>query len=199
MGSALFCGIYCLRGYEWVVCRCVLFGRLVFIKEKKKGNLNVFGWANALWFARLSHSWCSYTQFSSLIYIRLWGLPTLWVQLPGQSHGALYHLFFLFFLLLLSLPLSLSDWILATYVTYATPTATLDPFTHCTGSGDKPVPLQWPELLQSDSFFFFFCSQILNPLHHRENSYAISYIATLLIFSMSSFPSCWSSKNSLTL
>ena len=26
-----------------------------------------------------------------------------------------------------------------------------DPLTHCTGPGSKPVPLQQPELLQSDS------------------------------------------------
>ena len=38
---------------------------------------------------------------------------------------------------------------------YATAAATLDPLTHRTGPGMEPSPLQWPQLLQSDSFFFF--------------------------------------------
>ena len=46
------------------------------------------------------------------------------------------------------------DCILATAVTYAM--ATLDPLTHCARTGIEPMPLQRPELLKSDPFFFFF-------------------------------------------
>lgn len=36
VSSTLFCGVYCLRGCEWVVCRCILFVQLVLRKKKKE-------------------------------------------------------------------------------------------------------------------------------------------------------------------
>ena len=47
------------------------------------------------------------------------------------------------------------DWIFASAATYTAAAAVPDPLTHCTGMGIKPLPPQWPEQLQLDSFFLF--------------------------------------------
>ena len=49
-----------------------------------------------------------------------------------------------------------SDWVWATPAASPTPEATPDPLTHCTRLGIKFSPSQWPEPLQSDSFFLLF-------------------------------------------
>ena len=46
------------------------------------------------------------------------------------------------------------DWIQATAVAYAAAEATRDPLTRCARLGIELMPLQGPELLQLDSFFF---------------------------------------------
>ena len=48
------------------------------------------------------------------------------------------------------------DWIQVTAVIYTAATATLDILTQCARPGIEPVPPQWLEPLQLDSFFFFF-------------------------------------------
>ena len=52
------------------------------------------------------------------------------------------------------------DWIQAAAAIRATVGTTPDPLTHCAGLGIKPAPLQWPQLLQLDSY----------PLHDSGNS-----------------------------
>lgn len=82
---------YCrLQGYEWAVCTHILFGWPVFRKGKKESE--------CLWWSKCSPicqnppSWYSYVQLFLQFTLGLWGLQTLFQS--GQSHRALYHLFF---------------------------------------------------------------------------------------------------------
>ena len=81
-------------------------------------------------------------------------------EIPGHPRG----LYYIYHSLSLSLSLNGSthsiweflarDWVWAAVAAGATAVAMLDPLTNCARLGIKHTLLQWPELLQSDYFFF---------------------------------------------
>lgn len=94
MGPTLFCGIYCLRGYEWVVCRWVLFGQPVLREGKKEKEFECFGMGQM--FSNLPDPYIPDVltpHFLHSLTLGLWDLQALRVQLLGQSRGALRPLF----------------------------------------------------------------------------------------------------------